>query len=147
MFPKIAMVLIVFSATLGWMNCTLFQTYQLKMNVQSRLSGYDQTVARASKILNVSDDEARTFHDILASRRQSTKWLPPRLEAATILGVPWSTPQEEIVQKAFVVQQALDNEIVTDPRFGSHHDDGMTFKIFKKVPGFMKPDEISYITP
>lgn len=147
MFKQIALSVIVFSTGAGMATYTLFQTYHLKMGAQTRLSGYQQTVHEASVILGFPDDEAKTFHEMLRERQEQARFLPPRLEAAAILGLPWSTPQEELAEKAFVVQQALDNESAFDARFCCHKHEGITFKMFNRVKGFMKPDEKSCLLP
>jgi hypothetical protein len=141
------MSLIVLSTGDGMATYTLFQTYHLKMGAQTKLSGYQETVHKASVILGLPDDEAKTFHELLKPRQEQAQWLPPRLEAAAILGLPWSTSQEELVQKAFTVQQALDNESAFDARLCCHRDAGMTFKLFNRVKGFMRPDEKSRLIP
>lgn len=136
---KIAIVIVVISLILGAVSYPYFQTVDLRMGLQYKREQYVSTLTEAAKILNIPSDESTTIHNALSKKREQFGWLPPKLATASILGLSWSTPTDEVIHKALIVQQALDNENAFDPRFGSHPGPAMTFSIFKRVYGFVRP--------
>lgn len=130
--------IVVISVLLGIISYPYFQTVELRIGLQYKREQYLNTLTAAANILGVPADESKTLHDLLSERKKQFGWLPPKLEAASILRLPWSTPTDEIIQKALIVQQALDNENAIDPRFPGR-DPVMQFKLFKRIHGFVRP--------